>query len=812
MRLAAKLSLCLQFVPVLFLGSPLPVEDSRRSGSAQIVNDPARSRQLEGTVEALYADDFDTGGSERVYHLLTAEGERLPLAFPQGPARTYRTGEHLLIRGRMNDDGRLAVESAEASPGLSAESAGLALSSWSTGPKRVLLIRYNFHDDTSQPYSDATSQNVMFGAAGSVAAFYAESSYGVTTQTGSITPWVTVSTNKPTTCDISAYTDATTLAKAAGYDSSTYDFTVYVFPHIPCGWAGLGVVGGSGAWINQALSTYVVAHEVGHNYGLMHAHSRSCSGLSIGPSCTESEYGDPFDTMGGSNHQFNAFHKNELAWLTGASIATRSSGSGTYTLSPLESGSGLRALQLTTNDSSRTYWVEFRQAIGFDAGLSGNANVMNGVLIHIGPSADWGSDLLDMLPGTATFSDAALDVGDAFTDSSVGLTITTLSKTANTIVVRVDFGPVVPIASFYFSPTSPNFGQPVQFTDTSSGSPTVWTWAFGDGGVSTVQNPTHIYAAPGVYTATLTAGNAQGSSAPVLRQVTVAVPTISSLVASPAPPRPAGTAMTWTATATGGVAPLQYRFWRYSGSGGWTIAQDYSTSNTLAWTPWQPGQYDIAVWVKSAGSPNAYDAVRDTGFFNITANVTISNLSASPAPPRPVGTVMKWTAAASGGPAPLLYRFWRYNVSTGWVMVQDYTTTNTYSWTPAVPGQYDIAVWVKATGSPNAYDAVRDAGMFTITSTVTISALSASPSPPRAAGTPFTWTATASGPAPLQYRFWQYSPAGGWVMVRDYATSNTFTWTPAAAGQYDIAIWVKGAGSANAFDAVRDSGTFTITP
>jgi hypothetical protein len=94
--------------------------------------------------------------------------------------------------------------------------------------------------------------------------------------------------------------------------------------------------------------------------------------------------------------------------------------------------------------------------------------------------------------------------------------------------------------------------------------------------------------------------------------------TITALTPSPAPPQPVGTRITWTATTTGGVPPIQYEFWRYSASTGWMIVQGYSTTNTFSWMPSQPGQYDIAVWVKNAGSPNNNDGSRDTGYFIIT--------------------------------------------------------------------------------------------------------------------------------------------------------------------------------------------------
>ncbi len=66
-------------------------------------------------------------------------------------------------------------------------------------------------------------------------------------------------------------------------------------------------------------------------------------------------------------------------------------------------------------------------------------------------------------------------------------------------------------ANFSGSPTSGTAPLAVNFTDLSSGSPTSWSWAFGDGGTSTAQNPSHTYAAAGTYNVTLTATNACGS-------------------------------------------------------------------------------------------------------------------------------------------------------------------------------------------------------------------------------------------------------------------------------------------------------------
>jgi PKD repeat protein len=52
-------------------------------------------------------------------------------------------------------------------------------------------------------------------------------------------------------------------------------------------------------------------------------------------------------------------------------------------------------------------------------------------------------------------------------------------------------------------PATSNLFFPVQFNDLSTGGPTTWQWLFGDGLTSTLQNPTHTYAALGTYTVTL---------------------------------------------------------------------------------------------------------------------------------------------------------------------------------------------------------------------------------------------------------------------------------------------------------------------
>lgn len=80
-------------------------------------------------------------------------------------------------------------------------------------------------------------------------------------------------------------------------------------------------------------------------------------------------------------------------------------------------------------------------------------------------------------------------------------------------------------ADFSFTPVSPLAGQPVGFVDASRGTPSTWSWNFGEassGGAngSTAKNPSHTYANPGTYTVTLSVTGG-GSSSQTQRNVTV---------------------------------------------------------------------------------------------------------------------------------------------------------------------------------------------------------------------------------------------------------------------------------------------------
>jgi len=98
------------------------------------------------------------------------------------------------------------------------------------------------------------------------------------------------------------------------------------------------------------------------------------------------------------------------------------------------------------------------------------------------------------------------DLGTAGTDNTFGYgRIDTLAA-----MQQAGGGGAAPVADFAGTPTSGTAPLTVAFADLSSNAPTAWAWTFGDGGVSSAQNPSHTYTQAGVYTVALTASNAFG--------------------------------------------------------------------------------------------------------------------------------------------------------------------------------------------------------------------------------------------------------------------------------------------------------------
>ena len=184
------------------------------------------------------------------------------------------------------------------------------------------------------------------------------------------------------------------------------------------------------------------------------------------------------------------------------------------------------------------------------------------------------------------------------------------------------------------------------------------------------------------------------------------VPTVTLTPNKPAPQAP-GTTVTFTASASSGLAPYTYKFWVYDGTT-W-INYGWSGTNTFAWTPnVANASYQVYVWARNNGNAvDTYDGYAYTPFAIASTGVSSVGVSVNKASPQNHGTAIAWTATPAGGTAPYQYEWWVYNGST-WV-ASGWSGSNTWTWTPAVANAgYQVMVWVKSAGNAaDTYEAYR---------------------------------------------------------------------------------------------------------
>ncbi len=119
------------------------------------------------------------------------------------------------------------------------------------------------------------------------------------------------------------------------------------------------------------------------------------------------------------------------------------------------------------------------------------------------------------LQGSQMTLTASPDAGSTFTGwsgggcSGSGTCVVTLN--ADTTVTAI-FAMIPPTANFTATPLSGTAPLAVTFTQLASANTSAWSWKFGDGSTSSLQNPVYTYSYAGTYTVSLTAANAGGTN------------------------------------------------------------------------------------------------------------------------------------------------------------------------------------------------------------------------------------------------------------------------------------------------------------
>ncbi|MEZ6197424.1 MAG: PKD domain-containing protein [Planctomycetota bacterium] len=248
-----------------------------------------------------------------------------------------------------------------------------------------------------------------------------------------------------------------------------------------------------------------------------------------------------------------------------------------------------------------------------------------------------------------------------------------------------------PVSDFTASVTSGTAPLTVNFTAQTTGTVTSYLWNFGDGGMSTQANPSHVYSSAGNYDVSLTVVGPTGSDSETkLSYITV--------ISIPAP------VADFSGTPTSGTSPLTVNFsdlstgsvtgWAWTfGDGGTSTAQNPSHTYMAS------GTYTVGL---TATGPGGSDLVTKVGY------VTVSSIPAPTADftgTPTTGTAplnVSFTAILGGGPtSSVLWNFGDGGLST---------QTNP-SHTYATPGIYDVTL---TASGPGGSDLITKTGYVTV--------------------------------------------------------------------------------------------------
>jgi len=237
-------------------------------------------------------------------------------------------------------------------------------------------------------------------------------------------------------------------------------------------------------------------------------------------------------------------------------------------------------------------------------------------------------------------------------------------------------------ANFTSNVTNGNAPLNVKFTDTSTGTPTNWTWDFGDVSTSTEQNPTYIYKSEGNYTVKLTVKNSLGSDS----EEKIGYITVGSAVLAPE--------TNFGSNATSGNAPLSVQFkdestnsptsWEWNFGDGKT-----STEQTPSHTYETVGTYTVNLTATNYGGSNS---TTKTDYITVTSDTS--------------APVASFTPDASSGQTPFTVKFtdtttgkvssWNWEFGDGSTS-KEQNPTHTY----VAAGSYTVTLTATGPGGSN---------------------------------------------------------------------------------------------------------------
>jgi hypothetical protein len=157
-------------------------------------------------------------------------------------------------------------------------------------------------------------------------------------------------------------------------------YLVVVAPKAGCIWSGRAQLGNVNSKkgtliLHDTASSFVISHELGHNFGLGHSNFLRCDNAANdgawSDTCKAVEYGGTIDVMGNvdTTSPLNTYHQWRMGLLDDSQVKQVWQ-SEVVNLAPSDFANGIRAIYM--RDGKAAYWIEYRrklEGVGYKPGL-----------------------------------------------------------------------------------------------------------------------------------------------------------------------------------------------------------------------------------------------------------------------------------------------------------------------------------------------------------------------------------------------------------------------------------------------------------
>ena len=263
--------------------------------------------------------------------------------------------------------------------------------------------------------------------------------------------------------------------------------------------------------------------------------------------------------------------------------------------------------------------------------------------------------------------------------------------------------------------------------------------------------------------------------------------------------------VTFTAEAAGGKEGYTYKFIVYNKTTGtWGLVQNYSSKNICTWTKGSAGDRYFYVDVKDAAGNVVRSEALNVKIEATAPKVTLTGSSETVN----AGAKLTLTAQTTLG-SGCTYKFIIFNPATNqWFKLQDFSSSNTFTWTAGSDGTRLFYVDVKdADGNVTRSKALNvtigngSANWLSVKATVS--------SNTSKTGDKITFTAEGvGGKAGYTYKMVVYNKTTKiWGLVQNFSSNNTITWIAGTTGDREFYIDVKDADGNVARSAVMNVTT-----